>query len=156
MRLPPLRRFRKAPVSENDQSLIDISFTVGDDGILTLEPVLPECNIPASVQNDTQECPPELVLSALELSLTPRKKLKFKECYDMKIDLPDPKFQTYRNLKTKVAELSDQIYFATLNITSVSPFVSVTDHPLVKAGLIPDDLVNVLVVPPIPTKSTKR
>jgi hypothetical protein len=79
----------------------------------------------------------------------------------MKIDLPDPKFQTYRNLNTKAAEslpdeLSDQIYFATPDVTSVSPSVSVTDHPLVKAGLIPDDLVNVLVVPPIPTKSTKR
>jgi hypothetical protein len=55
--------------------------------------------------------------------------------------LPNTKIQMYRNLKTKVAgslpdELSGQIYFSTPDVTSVSQSVSVTDYPLVKAGLI--------------------
>lgn len=176
-------------LTQSDENIFDITFIVGDDGILTLEPDQPKNSTTNEVLSSSQECPPDLALSAVELSLTPRKKRKFEECYNMNIELSDQTYQTWRRLKntvySPVAENTDtEIYTAvpfspeTLPIPPtntpmqhVNPSVqhvntkinypmketsTITNHPLVKAGLIPDDLVNVLVVPQIASKRTKR
>jgi len=53
----------------------EISFIVGDDGVLTLEPQHQTASqVPETPVNS---CPPELALAAVESSLTPRKKTAF-------------------------------------------------------------------------------
>lgn len=158
--------------SESTEPFFNVSFTVGDDDILTLEQQLDEVepNLESSncSADEALECPPNLALTAVELSLTPRKKRKFEECFDLGVDLQNSTFQTWRRLKTKVAALDEkQTHIDTFDnskevFTAVPIPLSdqpdkdcrVTTHPLVKAGLIPDDLVNVLVAPKSSTTKT--
>lgn len=154
-------------LSQPDDMILDISFSVGEDGILALQSPEPEPNGDPifSQDNGTQECPPELALSAVELTLTPRKKRKYKECYNFNIDLPDQTYKAWCHLKNQLPALAADESNADEILTAVkipidelpkqkSPPVS--DHPLVKAGLIPNDLVNVLVVPTTSDKCTKK
>ncbi|KAH3830243.1 hypothetical protein DPMN_103483 [Dreissena polymorpha] len=107
----------------------------------------------------------------MECTLTPRKKSKFEECYNCSIDLHDTVFQTWRHLKGQVesqaasarnpVEKPDVLSVATTAVKTqrkpTVPTCTVVDHPLVRAGLITEDLVYVLVVPtPTQRSANKR
>ncbi|KAH3874704.1 hypothetical protein DPMN_037957, partial [Dreissena polymorpha] len=158
--------FSSIESSQIDDTHFDVSFTVGDDRILPLQ----QASVSKQSLSDTQpiensatDCLPELALAAMECALTPRKKRKFEQCYNCSIDLQDTVFQTWRHLKGQVEtqaasnpeEQHDVLAVATTAVKTqrkpTEPTCTVVDHPLVRAGLIPEDLVNVLVVP-TPTK----
>jgi len=153
-----------------EESLFDVSdmgelsFIVGDDGVLTLEPQHQTAiQVPETPVNS---CPPELALAAVESSLTPRKKRRFEECLGCNVDLErDMLFQRWRSLRLQIEENKAS--------TSIVPFVasplsvsgplttpqssatisnvqSAATHPLVKAGLISPELVDILLVPVTP------
>lgn len=156
----------------------DISFTVGDDGILTLE-TQTLANQEDSPSADS--CPTELALMAVESSLTPRKKRRFEECLGCDVDLDrDVLFQRWKSLKLQVMDnvtTADGVTTpsagtlstpsngvstaapACISNTSNGPCTAskdmTTTHPLVKAGLISPSLVEVLVVPSL-TKPEKK
>ena len=142
----------------------EISFIVGDDWVLTLEPQHQTASqVPETPANS---CPPELALAAVESSLTPRKKQRFEECLGFNVDLErDMLFQRWRSLRLQIEENKAS--------TSIVPFVasplsvsgplttpqssstisnvqSAAAHPLVKAGLISAELVDILLVPVTP------
>ncbi|KAH3863017.1 hypothetical protein DPMN_025993 [Dreissena polymorpha] len=165
--------FSSIESSQIDDTLFDVSFTVGDDGILTLQ----QASVSQQSLSDTQpkensatDCPPELALAAMECTLTPRKKRKFEQCYNCSIDLQDTVFQTWRHPKDQVesqaasssnpVEKHDILSVATTAVKTqrkpTVPTCTVVDHPLVKAGLIPEDLVNVLVVPTPTQRSVSK
>ena len=112
------------------------------------------------------DCPSDLALAALESSLMPRKKIKFEDCFKCEVELNDILFQTWRRLKLKIPQTdpfpsvvpsssSSECHNAYLLCSSPSA-VAVQSHPLVQAGLLPEDLVNVLIVPATAQKSVKR
>jgi hypothetical protein len=88
------------------EPIFDVSFSVGEDGILTLEQSSGNSEAGAenmsSTPDEGQDCPPELAFSAVELSLTPRKKRRFEECFDLNIELNNPLYKTWYHLKNKV------------------------------------------------------
>lgn len=84
----------------------------------------------------------------MEISLTPRKKREFEVCYDMNIELSDKTYHTWRRLKENLSE--DPKYEEIL--IPIHQESSAFNHPLAKVGLIPEDLVNVLVVPQTASK----
>ncbi|KAL4217874.1 hypothetical protein ACF0H5_022613 [Mactra antiquata] len=133
-----------------------------------------------NLSEESRECPPELALSAVELSLTPRKKRRFEECYNLNITINNPTYKTWFNLKNKVKDshnvenepvstsgdastATSELSLPPLSVSNCASTTSlvyptppgITGHPLVKTGLIPEDLVNVLVVPQPPTRATK-
>ncbi|KAH3835275.1 hypothetical protein DPMN_108623 [Dreissena polymorpha] len=68
--------FSSIESSQIDDILFDVSFTVGDDGILTLQ----QASVSQQSLSDTQpiensatDCHSELALAAMECTLTPRK-----------------------------------------------------------------------------------
>ena len=96
------------------------------------------------------ECPPELALKAIESLLTPQKKnaymTKMREAKEGK---DDPVYITWRYLKQKVEQKNDSEPLASSHIGIDSPQ---RENPLVRAGLIPQDLANILTPIPKPTK----
>ena len=158
----------KQPVFE------DITFVVGDDGILTLtnetsgqEPVIQDVFMSDASDNNVSECPPTLALAAVEMTLTPRKKRKYHECLNFNVDLPtDNVFQTWKVLKEKVVavEAIDDEIFHAVKLESYEEKKSKIEnepkkqtevhHPLVKAGLISDNLAEILLVPDFEVKSS--
>lgn len=179
--------------------LADISFVVGDDGILTLEAP----NVASETVGDDEiltmeaqsasietvadmnsmfglsECPPELALTAVEHTMTPRKKRKYKECLQYNVDLPEDRlFQTWKSLISQTTDVEYAVHTAqnmpkeqSLSIDSVSSPLTSTPppssseqlstrmvqntHPLVKAGLISQDLADVLIVPSMAKQEKK-
>ncbi|KAH3848632.1 hypothetical protein DPMN_091012 [Dreissena polymorpha] len=62
--------------SKIDDTLFDVSFTLGDDGILTLQQTSvsqQSLSDTQPIENSATDCPPELGLAAMECTLTPRK-----------------------------------------------------------------------------------
>ncbi|KAH3697058.1 hypothetical protein DPMN_084543 [Dreissena polymorpha] len=106
----------------------------------------------------------------MECTLTPRKKRKFEQCYNCSIGLQDTVFQTWRHLKGQVesqaisssnpVEQNDVLSVATTAVKTqrkpTVPTCTVVDHPLERAGLVPEDLVNVLVVPTPTQRSVSK
>ena len=81
--------------------IVEISFIVGDDGVLTLEPQHQTASqVPETPVNSS---PPELALAAVESSFTPRKKRRFAECLGCNEDLKrDVLFQRRKPLRLKI------------------------------------------------------
>jgi hypothetical protein len=78
----------------------ELSFTVDDEGILHNAESMSIADHKAVF---VQACPPELALSVVELSLTPRKKRRYNEAFQLSIDLPNDKvFHTWKSLKPKL------------------------------------------------------
>ena len=146
-------------VQSEEQFPLELNFVVGDDGILTIDPTSPMASESVSTELDSpRECPPDLGLAAIENTLTPRKKRRFHELYEFKIEHNDPTYIAWRNLKNKLPIPDDgPAAPPTTKAVAENPInpEPTTSHPLVRAGLIPDDLADVLVVPS-PSTSTKK
>jgi hypothetical protein len=145
----------------------ELSFTVDAEGILHNAESM---SIADNKAVFVQECPPELALSAVELSLTPKKKRRYNEAFQLGIDMPNDKvFHTWKSLKTETPIEKTSLAtstsvplpskMGTVQTSKAPPFKDVTDsapiHPLVRAGLISPDLVDILVVPKTSTPISK-
>ena len=146
---------------EQSSFIGEISLLIDENGFVSVNPSPPktdnnnhkiakEVNEPSNAQT----CPPELALAAVECGLTHKKKRKYEHSFNLGTDLPnDSCFQTWRVLKGKVAEIESK---SESKCDATNEAQNVINHPLVKAGLIPSDLVDVLVVPQASTGSKAK
>ncbi|CAG2245714.1 unnamed protein product [Mytilus edulis] len=154
------------PSTSNTGVTTVMDLEVGADGILS--PTIHTTSEATQSSNEiepssTTICPPELALSAIESALTPRKKRKYENAFSSNtIVKGDVVFHTWKNLKfsctmsssSSDSTLSINVSNESINLMSSSSLnvqpsycPEPSSHPLVKAGLIPDDLVSVSVVP---------
>ncbi|VDI05779.1 Hypothetical predicted protein [Mytilus galloprovincialis] len=154
------------PSTSNTGVTTVMDLEVGADGILS--PIIHTTSEATQSSNEIESssttiCPPELALSAIESALTPRKKRKYENAFSSNTMVKgDVVFHTWKNLKiscTMSSSSSDSTLPINVSNESINSMSSSSlnvqpsycpepsSHPLVKAGLIPDDLVSVLVVP---------
>ena len=90
-----------------------------------------------------QTCPPYLALQAIETAITPKKLAKYNTHYDEgHVNDSDPVFTAWRNLKQHI-DTEKKPEEAKVQPTTSQP----DDHPLVRAGLIPRRLGDILLTP---------
>ena len=103
-----------------------------------------EVILEGSATSDTNVCPPQLALAAIEKTLTPRKLKRFKEkaaYHEQSSSGPaDPVFSTWYFLTQQVHDGSGTL--------PQQNSKGKEDHPLVKSGLIPMRLADVFCTPP--------
>ena len=93
---------------------------------------------------NTQKCPPYLALQAIETAITPKKLAKYNTHYqEGHLNDSDPVFTAWRNLKRNI-DIEKKPIEAKVQPTTSQP----DDHPLVRAGLIPRRLSDILLTPP--------
>ncbi len=105
----------------------------------------PDAEVLVEAKDTTvQPCPPKLALEAIEKSLTPRKIQTYHRKYTEDVeDHRDPVFSTWRYLKKKAD-------------TEEAELPACEPNPLVKAGVIPENLATVLTPPNRTKKQTIR
>ena len=131
-----------------------ISLLIDENGIVSVNPS-PTKSGTNTLEFEEQQpenpnvttCPPELALAAVECGITPKKKRKYESSFNLGSDFPNNNcFQTWKVLKSKVAENEIVGAKCEADNKAVDENQNVINHPLVKAGLISSDLVDVLVV----------
>lgn len=108
------------------EPIFDVSFSVGEDVILTLEPSVgnsvKDSENMYNTHDEEQDSALKLALSAAELSLTPP---CFEECFDLNIEPNNPIYKTWRHLKNKVRASHN---FEAQNETSHNLDDKITSH----------------------------
>lgn len=137
--------------SMSDLLAIDVSLNANWDDIMFIDENDTQSNERTANDTSVSSCPPELALAAVECSLTPKKRSKYQQCLELGINNidNDKTYATWKQLKDGVKTNEDMLKEEVPKPISEESNSDnkVMEHPLIKAGLIPSDLVDILVVP---------